>query len=85
MELKGSKTEKNLLAAFAGESQARNRYTFLPVRRKRKATSRFLRSFWKRQKTRRNMPNSSLICSKGEIPKSWLLILPESLGRPPTT
>ncbi len=28
MELKGSRTEKNLLAAFAGESQARNRYTF---------------------------------------------------------
>ena len=28
MDLKGSKTEKNLLAAFAGESQARNRYTF---------------------------------------------------------
>lgn len=26
--LKGSKTEKNLLKAFAGESQARNRYTF---------------------------------------------------------
>jgi rubrerythrin len=28
MELKGSRTEKHLLAAFAGESQARNRYTF---------------------------------------------------------
>ena len=28
MELKGSRTEKNLLAAFAGESQARNRYTY---------------------------------------------------------
>jgi rubrerythrin len=27
-ELKGSKTEQNLLKAFAGESQARNRYTF---------------------------------------------------------
>ncbi len=26
--VKGSKTEKNLLAAFAGESQARNRYTY---------------------------------------------------------
>lgn len=26
--IKGTKTEKNLLAAFAGESQARNRYTF---------------------------------------------------------
>ncbi len=28
MKLKGSRTERNLLAAFAGESQARNRYTF---------------------------------------------------------
>jgi rubrerythrin len=28
MKFSGSKTEKNLLAAFAGESQARNRYTF---------------------------------------------------------
>lgn len=28
MDLKGSKTETNLMAAFAGESQARNRYTF---------------------------------------------------------
>ena len=28
LELKGSKTEENLLKAFAGESQARNRYTF---------------------------------------------------------
>tara|TARA_Y100000310_G_scaffold337264_1_gene423904 strand:+ start:226 stop:807 length:582 start_codon:yes stop_codon:yes gene_type:complete len=28
MELKGSETEKNLLKAFAGESQARNRYTY---------------------------------------------------------
>lgn len=27
-ELKGSKTEKNLQAAFAGESQARNKYTY---------------------------------------------------------
>jgi len=28
MQLKGSKTEKNILTAFAGESQARNRYTY---------------------------------------------------------
>jgi len=28
MNLKGSQTEKNLLTAFAGESQARNRYTY---------------------------------------------------------
>ncbi len=28
MSLKGTKTEKNLLTAFCGESQARNRYTY---------------------------------------------------------
>jgi len=28
MEIKGSKTEKNLLKTFAGESRARNKYTF---------------------------------------------------------
>jgi rubrerythrin len=28
MQMKGSQTEKNLLAAFAGESQARTRYSF---------------------------------------------------------
>jgi rubrerythrin len=28
MKIKGTKTEKNLMAAFAGESQARNKYTF---------------------------------------------------------
>ena len=28
MELKGTKTEQNLMAAFAGESQARNKYTY---------------------------------------------------------
>ena len=27
-KLKGTRTEKNLLTAFAGESQARNRYTY---------------------------------------------------------
>ena len=28
MELKGSKTEKNLREAFAGETQARSKYTY---------------------------------------------------------
>ena len=35
MELKGSRTEKNLLGAFAGESQARNRYTFFASKAKK--------------------------------------------------
>jgi rubrerythrin len=33
--LKGTKTEKNLLTAFAGESQARNRYTFFASQAKK--------------------------------------------------
>jgi len=32
MDLKGSQTEKNLIGAFAGESQARNRYTYFASR-----------------------------------------------------
>jgi len=35
MELKGSRTEKNLLAAFAGESQARNRYSYFASKAKK--------------------------------------------------
>ena len=35
MELKGSKTEKNLLAAFAGESQARNKYDYFASKAKK--------------------------------------------------
>ncbi len=35
MELKGSKTEQNLLEAFSGESQARNKYTYYASRAKK--------------------------------------------------
>ena len=35
MELKGSKTEKNLMSAFAGESQARNKYTYYASKAKK--------------------------------------------------
>ena len=35
MELKGSKTEKNLLEAFAGESMARNKYTYFASKAKK--------------------------------------------------
>lgn len=35
MELKGSKTEANLMTAFAGESQARNKYTFYASKAKK--------------------------------------------------
>ena len=35
MELKGSKTESNLMTAFAGESQARNKYTYFASKAKK--------------------------------------------------
>ena len=35
MDLKGSQTEKNLMGAFAGESQARNRYTYFASQAKK--------------------------------------------------
>ena len=35
MELKGSKTEQNLMKAFAGESQARNKYTYYASKAKK--------------------------------------------------
>ena len=34
-DIKGTQTEKNLLTAFAGESQARNRYTFFAKQAKK--------------------------------------------------
>ena len=34
-ELKGSKTEANLMTAFAGESQARNKYTYYASKAKK--------------------------------------------------
>ena len=35
MDIKGSKTEKNLMEAFAGESQARNKYTYFASKAKK--------------------------------------------------
>ena len=35
MELKGSKTEKNLMTAYSGESEARNKYTYYASRAKK--------------------------------------------------
>ena len=53
MELKGTKTEKNLWEAFAGESQARNKYTFFA---RREAMSSWPRSLRRLPPTKRNTP-----------------------------
>ena len=44
-ELKGTKTEQNLLKAFAGESQARNRYTFFASQAKKEGYPQIAKIF----------------------------------------
>lgn len=43
--VKGTRTEKNLLAAFAGESQARNRYTYFASQAKKEGYEQISRFF----------------------------------------
>lgn len=45
MDLKGSKTEANLKAAFAGESEARNKYTYFASVAKKKDMNKLLHYF----------------------------------------
>ncbi len=51
MELKGSKTEANLFAAFAGESQARNKYTFYATKARKEGMEHIAELF---EETARN-------------------------------
>lgn len=60
MELKGSKTEKNLMDAFAGESQARNKYTYFASKAKKKDMSKLPQYSKKQQTMKRNMQNYGL-------------------------
>lgn len=43
--IKGTKTEKNIMAAFAGESQARNRYTFFASQAKKEGYEQIAAAF----------------------------------------
>ena len=51
MELKGSTTEQNLMAAFAGESQARNKYTYYAQKAREEGMEQIARIF---EETARN-------------------------------
>ena len=45
MNLKGTKTEANLMAAFAGESQARNKYTYYASKAKKEGYNQIAELF----------------------------------------
>ena len=48
MNLKGTKTEANLQTAFAGESQARNKYTFYASKAKKEGYEQIAALFQKK-------------------------------------
>ena len=62
-ELKGTKTERNLQEAFAGESQARNKYTYWASKAKKDGYQQISR---KRPTMRRNTPKCGSNCLKAE-------------------
>ena len=71
MELKGSKTEKNLMEAFAGESQARNKYTYFASKAKKEGYEQIAAIF---EETALNEKEHAKIWFKllngGEIPST---------------
>ena len=69
MELKGSKTEANLMAAFAGESQARNKYSYYASKAKKDGYEQIAAIF---EETANNEKEHAKIwfkeLHKGEVP-----------------
>ena len=57
MELKGSKTEANLRAAFAGESEARNKYTYYASKARKEGYNQIAALFEETAATRRSTPS----------------------------
>ena len=71
MELKGSKTEQNLMTAFAGESQARNKYTYYASKAKKDGYVQISRIF---EETANNEKEHAKLWFKqlhgGEVPST---------------
>ena len=71
MELKGSRTEANLMAAFAGESQARNKYTYYASKAKKEGFEQIAAIF---EETANNEKEHAKLWFKalhgGEIPST---------------
>ncbi len=81
MELKGSKTEKNLLEAFAGESMARNKYTYYASKAKKDGFVQIAKLF---EETAGNEQEHAKIWFKllheGEIPTTAANLLDAAQG-----
>ena len=60
MDLKQSKTYANLEAAFAGESMARNKYTYFASQAKKDGLEQISAIFLETARTKRNMPRCGI-------------------------
>lgn len=72
--IKGTRTEQNLLKSFAGESQARSRYTFFASVAKKEGYEQIAGVFMETAEQERNTPNVSSNSSKVVWLKSQQLI-----------
>ena len=71
MELKGSKTEKNLMAAFSGESEARNKYTYYASKAKKDGYVQIAKIF------------EETAANEKEHAKIWFKLLKDGIGATP--
>lgn len=62
MELKGSRTEANLMAAYAGESQATNKYTYYASKAKKEGYEQISAIFAETAHNEREHAKSGLSC-----------------------
>ena len=72
MELKGSKTEKNLMAAFSGESEARNKYTYYASKAKKDGYVQIAKIF------------EETAANEKEHAKIWFKLLKDGIGETPS-
>ena len=71
MELKGSKTEQNLMTAFAGESQARNKYTYFASKAKKDGYEQIASIFLETAENEKEHANMWFkLLNGGEIPST---------------
>jgi rubrerythrin len=76
-ELKGSRTEANLLSAFAGESQARNKYDYLASKAKKDGYEQIAAFFEEPPPTKKSTQKCGLnSCTVSERPRKISSLLP---------
>lgn len=70
MEFKGSRTQANLMAAFAGESQARNKYTYYASKAKKDGYEQIAAISPRPRTTKRSTRRSgSRSCTTAQCPR----------------